>query len=321
MTRSSEDRRSLLATLVGGIAVLLWSLLALLTVETGNIPPFQLLAMTFSIAAVVLTVVLVRRGLGALEVLQQPPGAWALGVGAFLGYHVAYFIAIKNAPAVEASLIAFLWPLLVVLFSGLLPGQRLAWFQVVGGLLGFVGAVLLVTANDTGGFGFKWQYWPGYLAALCCALIWSTYSVANRRFRRVPSEIVAGYCAVVAIFGCFLHLVLEKTTLPDSLTQWLAVLALGFGPVGLAFYAWDYGTKRGCLPVLGALSYGAPLISTILLIAFGRADATWVVAVGCLLIVLGALLAAHRLLLPRKAEQTAPPAPAATPPEEPRRAA
>src|SRR5262249_33647207 len=161
-------------------------------------------------------------------------------------------------------------------------GQRLAWYHVVGALLGFVGAALLVTG---GKFHFKWEYWLGYLAALCCALIWSTYSVSNRRFSQVPSEIVARYCAVVALLGWVCHLVLEKTVLPGNLSQWLAVLGLGLGPVGLAFYLWDHGTKRGNLPVLGALSYAAPLISTVLLIAFGRAQADWVVGVACLLIV------------------------------------
>jgi drug/metabolite transporter (DMT)-like permease len=299
MTRSSDATRSLLATLVGGIAVLLWSLLALLTVEAGNIPPFQLLAMTFSIACVAMLVLLIRRGgLAALDVLQQPWGAWALGVGGLFGYHVAYFTALQNAPPVEASLIAFLWPLLVVLLAAFSPGQRLAWYHVVGALLGFAGAALLVTG---GTFAFKWEYWPGYLAALCSAVIWSTYSVANRRFAQVPSAVVAGYCGVVAILGYFCHLVLEKTMLPDSLWQWLAVLALGLGPVGLAFYVWDYGTKRGNLPVLGALSYGAPLFSTVLLIAFGRAEANWVVAAACGLIVAGAVIAAHQLLLPKRA--------------------
>src|SRR5690606_925131 len=135
---------------------------------------FQLLAMTFSVAAVVMTVVVVRRGLGALDVLQQPVGAWLLGVGGFFGYHVAYFIALQNAPPAEASLICFLWPLLVVLFSAFLPGHRLAWYHVAGGVLGFAGAALLVTGGD---LAFQWEYWPGYLAALCCALIWSGYSV------------------------------------------------------------------------------------------------------------------------------------------------
>jgi len=303
-SNSPGVRDSLVATLVGGIAVLLWSLLAFLTVAAGDIPPFQLLAMTFSIAFVAMMAVLLRRGLSALSVLQQPWQAWALGVGALFGYHAFYFVALQNAPPVEASLIAFLWPLLLVLFSALAPGGQLRWFHVAGALLGFAGAVLLVSG---GMLAFKTQFWPGYLAAFVCALIWSGYSVANRRFGRVPSAVVGGYCGVVAVLGYFFHLVFEKTVFPTDGLQWLAVLGLGLGPVGLAFFVWDYGTKRGSLPVLGALSYGAPLFSTLLLIAFGRAQGTWVVGVACLLIVAGALLAAQELLLRRKAAVAAPP--------------
>ena len=42
-----SDRK---ATLVGGIAVLMWGLLAALTVSLRAVPPFQLLAMAFSAA-------------------------------------------------------------------------------------------------------------------------------------------------------------------------------------------------------------------------------------------------------------------------------
>ena len=50
-----------------------------------------------------------------------------------------------RAPAVEASLIAYLWPLLLVVFSALLPGERLRWWHLAGGVAGLVGAGLLVT--------------------------------------------------------------------------------------------------------------------------------------------------------------------------------
>ena len=41
------------ATLIGLTAILMWSLLAVLTVATGKIPAFQLAAMTFAIGALV----------------------------------------------------------------------------------------------------------------------------------------------------------------------------------------------------------------------------------------------------------------------------
>lgn len=283
---------SLVATLIGGIAVLLWSTLALLTVEADGLPRFQLLAMTFGIAFFCSLLVMLRRGLKGLNVLQQPWPAWALGVAALFFYHAVYFYALDEAPAVEAQMITFLWPLLIVLFSALAPGGRLRWFHLVGALLGFLGAGLLVGGGE---LGFKAEFWVGYLLAAGCALIWSSYSVVNRRFAQVPSETVGGFCGLVAVIGCFLHLTLEKTVVPDG-GQWFAVLALGIGPVGLAFFVWDYGTKHGSLPALGAFSYAAPLISTLLLIAFGHAEISWLVLASAALVVIGALLAAQDLV-------------------------
>jgi drug/metabolite transporter (DMT)-like permease len=74
------------ATLIGFTAVLMWSLLALLTVGSGQVPPFQLAAMTFAIGgAIGAATWIVRRG--AAQALRQKPQVWALGVGGLFGYH------------------------------------------------------------------------------------------------------------------------------------------------------------------------------------------------------------------------------------------
>jgi len=78
--------------------------------------------------------------------------------------------------------------------------------------------------------------------------------------------------------------------------EWLAVLALGMGPVGAAFFVWDHGVKHGDIKALGAFAYAAPLLSTILLIAFGRGAPSWRIAIACVLITGGAALAAGDLL-------------------------
>ena len=281
------------ATLIGGIAVLLWALLALFTTGAAGIPPFQLLAMTFAVAFTVSLAVLAARGRRAFAAWRQAPAVWLLGVGGLFGYHFFYFVALGNAPAVDASLIAYLWPLLIVVFSALLPGERLRWFHLAGAAMGLFGAGLLVTKG--GQFAFDARFALGYLAAAACALTWSGYSVANRRFGKVPTEVVGGFCGAVALLGLLCHLSLESTVVPQG-PQWLAVLGLGLGPVGAAFFFWDYGTKHGNIQVLGALSYAAPLLSTLILIAFGQAEATWQVGLACLLIVAGALLASKEML-------------------------
>jgi len=77
------------------------------------------------------------------------------------------------------------------------------------------------------------------------------------------------------------------------------VLLLGLGPVGAAFYAWDHGVKRGNLPVLGALSYASPLLSTIVLVLAGRTEPSFRIVLACLLITAGAALAAKSMLFRR----------------------
>jgi len=264
-------------------------MLAVITTGARGIPPFELTALSFAVASLVGLTVVAVRGLSSLGKLRQRPAAWLLGVGGFFGFHFFYFVALGTAPPVEASLVVYLWPLLIVLFSALLPGERLRWFHVAGALMGFAGAVLVVTR---GGFeGFQAEHAAGYLAALTAALLWSGYSVLNRRFSDVPTEAVAGYCGVTAVLAALSHGVLETWVTPAP-GQWLAVVGLGLGPLGAAFFVWDHGTKRGDLQVLGVLSYAAPLLSTLLLIAAGEGELTWQVAVACLLIVGGALLAA-----------------------------
>ena len=286
------------ATAIGFTAVLMWAALALLTALTGAVPPFQLLAMCFAIATLIACGFWLIRGQNPLSHMRQKPMVWLLGIGGLFGYHFFYFVAIDNAPTVEASLIAYLWPLLIVIFSALLPGERLRWFHVAGASLGLGGAALLVTRGTA--LSLDPRYSVGYGAACICAVTWSGYSVLSRRFGSVPTEAIGGFCAVAALLGMVCHLAFEETVWPDGMVAWGAVVLLGLGPVGGAFFTWDYGVKHGDIQVLGASSYAAPLLSTILLIAAGLAPFTGSVAAACLLIVGGAALASRSILFRRR---------------------
>lgn len=279
------------ATLAGFAAVLLWSSLALLTTATGDIPPFQLLAMGFSIAGLAGIALMLRPGGSGLASLRQPWAAGGLCVGALFGYHALYFIALKRAPAVEANLINYLWPLLIVVFAAAIGGTRVRAGQWLGTLLGLVAAVLLVTRGRS--LHIDPAHLPGYAAALGAALVWALYSVLNRRFESVPSSAMAGACLVVGVLGGIMHFAVE-TTVPPTPLQWALIVLLGLGPTGIAFWLWDIGTKRGDIAVLGTLSYAAPVLSTGLLLAFGRASPHWTQAVAVALLLTGAWLSTRR---------------------------
>ena len=281
------------ATLIGFTAVLMWAVLALLTAASGNVPPFQLAAMTFLIGGLVGAVRLVRAP-GAIGVLRQPLRVWALGVGGLFGYHFVYFTAIRSAPPVEVSLIAYLWPLFIVVFSSFLPGERLKAHHVAGVLLGLCGAILVIAGGPQATFGSSLSI--GHGLAFACAIIWSGYSTLSRRFSNVPTDVVAGFCLATSALALVCHLLVEDTVWPETLGQWLAAVGLGLFPVGGAFYCWDYGVKRGDIMVLGALSYLSPLLSTLVLIAAGYAPASLAVGAACVLITAGAIVAAKDML-------------------------
>ena len=283
------------ATLTGGTAVLMWGLLALFTTQTGAVPPLLLTALSFGIATGLISVKWLVYRDNVISHLRQPLSAWMVGVIGLFGYHFFYFMALRHAPPVEAGLIAYMWPLLIVLFSAFLPGERLRWFHLAGAIAGLAGAAILITGR-AGLPEFQTEFILGYVMAVCCALTWSIYSIVNRRFGSVPTDTVGGFCAATAILAALCHLAFETTVWPNGTLQWFAVLGLGLFPVGMAFFTWDYGTKHGDIKVLGAFAYAAPLISTALLILFGQGKATWTVGMGCLLIVGGAVLAAKEML-------------------------
>lgn len=284
------------ATLIGFSAVAMWALLALLTDASGTMPPFQLSAVTFAIGTCVGLVA--RLFMPATKRDPIPPIVWVIGIAGLFGYHFFYFTALRNAPAIDASLIAYLWPLLIVLGSALMPGEKLAWNHVAGALLGLAGTFLIVTKG--GGLAFDARYGFGYAMAAVCAVLWSSYSLLSRRFPSVPTTIVTWFCLATSALSLVCHLLLEQTVWPANAGQWLAVLGLGLMPVGAAFYAWDIGVKRGNIQVLGAASYAAPLLSTLVLIVAGFAEPSLRILAACVLITGGAVLAAKSLLFGKR---------------------
>lgn len=284
------------ATAIGALAIAMFSTLALLTTLSGTVPPFQLVAMAFVVAFLVGTAAGLARGRDVVGVLRQPAPVWLLGVTGLFGYHFFYFLAFRLAPdaAVEVNLLNYLWPLLIVLFSALLPGEGLKRGHVLGALFGLAGTALIITGRGRG-LSLEAGALPGYLSAVVAAVTWGGYSVLSRRFGHVPTEAVGGFCLVTAVLAGLCHLMFETTVAPSGL-GWLAILGMGLGPVGAAFFVWDHGVKHGDIRALGALSYATPLLSTLLLILFGLATAHWSLWLACGLIVGGAVLASRDVL-------------------------
>jgi len=277
------------ATLIGSVSIFLWGTLALLTSLTeGLMPPFQMMAMTFALAFLLMSLNWWRQGHLGLKHLRQPKLAWLLGVGGYFGYHFCYFAAMTKAPAVTVSLLAYMWPLLIVLFAGFLPGEKRLKRHLIGAIIALYGCWLLIGQGNS---GFNPQYLTGYLLAIGCAFIWSGYSVLSRLVKQVSTDAAGWFCAVTALLALLCHLLWETTVWPETTSQWIGIIGLGIGPVGIAFFTWDYGIKHGNLQFLGVLAYSAPLISALLLVLAGMAVPDSTLALACCAIIAGSVIA------------------------------
>ncbi len=247
--------------------------------------------MSTFVAFVIGMIYLAAKGKSELQKLRQPLAPFLTAfIGIFI-YHALYFYALANVPPAQASLIAYFWPLLIVLMSGLLPdGGGIKIRHLIGALMGLIGLALIFIDKPSASTPILNPL--GYLAATACAFIWSSYSVSNRRFANVPSEMIIGVCGAIALVSLLAHLAFETTIIPKT-HQILPIFLLGLGPVGLAFVAWDFATKKGNLSLLGALAYLTPLLSTILLVLTGLAPSSQWLFAGATLIVAGAVYASR----------------------------
>lgn len=262
-------------------AIVLWASLAALGVALAHVPPFLLTGLSLTIGSVWAWPWL-RRWRVSLATLS-------VGVGGLFGFHFLLFVALRHAPPVEANLVNYLWPLLIVVLApAVLPGMGMALrpVHVVAALSGFAGAALaIVGGRDLAGSSFAW----GYVAAFGSALIWAVYSLLTRRLPSFSTSAVGLFALVSGALALACHAALEPATALSG-RDWLLIACTGLGPLGAAFYLWDAALKRGDPRRIGILSYLTPLASTALLVATtGREWNIWVTAAAVLIIGAAAL--------------------------------
>jgi len=284
------------AILLSLFTILLWSSLAGLSAGLNHLPAFLVAGIALVIGGLV--------GLFRIRDFRVPGWTFALGVGGIFGYHACFFLALRHAPAVEANLLQYLWPLLIVLLSPVyLRGSRLGAHHLAGACLGLAGAALVISG---GRLSPDLKHLPGYLLAVGAALVWSSYSLLTKRVRPFPTGAVGGFCLAsgllaLGVFG------LERLAAPGlpplavSPRDWLFLALLGLGPMGLAFYTWDAAMKRGDPRIIGALAYLTPLLSTVILVLVGGRRLTPLSACAMGLIVAGAVVGSLDLLRRRSA--------------------
>lgn len=260
-------------------AVILWGSLAALGASLSHIPPFLLTGIGLLIGGLV-SLPLAKFDLRQLKVSKT---ALAVGVYGLFGYHAALFAGLQNAPSVQANLVNYLWPLLIVVLAPIfIPGTTLTLRHVLAALVGFIGAGLAILSGAELVSGFA----IGYVFAFFAAIFWSTYSLLSNRVTFKTTAVgtfgfVSGALAIAA------HLIFEPAT-TIALADWPLLIALGLGPLGGSFYLWAYALKNGSPQRVGLIAFLTPLISTTLLLVVTNTPLSPLLAVSAGLIFIAA---------------------------------
>lgn len=267
-------------------AIVLWSSLASLATLIPNVPIF----LKTGVGLLIGSVIALPLARFQIKQLAVKPKILLLGVYGLFGYHAALFVALSTSPSVQANLVNYLWPLLIVLLAPLFSKKvKLNLRVVIGGLMGFIGASLAILSGSSS----DGLFYSGYLFAFMAAIVWSTYSLATNRIGSFPTPAVGLFALVSGILSIAMHFVFE-TQVSLSSFDWMILVLLGLGPLGAAFYLWDYAIKRSNPQEIGLLSFLTPLLSTGFLLVITGQALSWLLAIAAGLIVGGSLIGRAR---------------------------
>lgn len=260
------------------ISIVLWASLASLSTFVTQIPAFFLTGSALIIGSLLSIHKIKEWKLDLKDIL--------FGIYGIAGFHIFYFLGLRNAPAIETNLVNYLWPLLIVILAPIVLKKSLTKYQIIGAILGFSGAFIAIASKGLSASGNAIHI--GYLFSFFSAVIWSTFSLGLSK--RSHSVWQTGlYCLFSGVL-CLMISYFSGENIQPHTRDWIFLLVIGIGPLGAAFYLWDYSIKSIGAISIAPISYFTPVISTALLTFTLKESPSLVLILALALVITGVIL-------------------------------
>jgi drug/metabolite transporter (DMT)-like permease len=203
-----------------------------------------------------------------------------------LGYNIACLLPARELLP-QVALANYLWPALILLLSVPILGNRARWLPLLAGTALALGG-LFVSICKPGFFRLALAEWPAFSLMLGSALLWALYSNLAKLLNRpgTPNAVALFQLCAGAAFVAFRFFSGEDSAWDWSLTPYLAYAI--FFLSGLGYFFWEIGMKDGDQILLGSVSYGIPVTSTLFTCLVLGQSLTLPLLAGCALVVIGA---------------------------------
>lgn len=266
----------------------MWAVSAVLVASLKGIPTYEILTIVFFIGFVCSVLYNIKNN-NWKNITKHPFYIWVVGIIGIFGNELLFIMSFKYAPVAHADLINFLWPIMVILFSALLPNEKFHFRYLIASIIAFIAIYILIFYDNTGVISFEYQYIKGYVFAFSAALFWTCYTLISKSYGKLKPEMIGIYCGFGLVLSFCMHLYCEETVIP-SFSNILALVFIGIATHCLAYFFWDYGIKKGNLKLLSILSYFNPIISILILILLGFAKPSIALCLATVLIFIAGVI-------------------------------
>ncbi len=245
--------------------------------------PITVLFLRFVVAAVVMLGILTLsktpfpRGLVLLELVL-------LGAVAYVGESLAYFTALKMAPAGLVALLLYIYPALVTALSAIFLKEHLTTPKIVALFLALSGTVLTIQITSGGSI-------VGILLGIAAAVDYAIYIVLGSRIVKRSGSVGATTIIIASTAGVFAIIApIHGLMLPASALGWIAVLAIALISTVLAFVTFFAGLRRIGPTTASTLSTFEPIVAVALSAVVLGETITPVQALGGVLILIAVVI-------------------------------